>query len=160
MFTRTTLEEALASGWFGLGLPEATRSRLARLGRVASYPAGTVILREGADADALGIILDGRVAVRLQVPGRGSTTILTVEPGDLIGWSAVVPPHRSTSTVVALDATTVVEFPGPALRAEIDADPLFAAAIMPRVLGTVARRLTATRVQLLDLFARSDTEPW
>ena len=30
-------------------------------------------------------------------------TILTVEPGDIFGWSAIVPPHRATSTAVAIE---------------------------------------------------------
>lgn len=160
MLMRSKLDGALASGWFGLGLTDAIRTRLGDLAVVTAYPTGTVILREGSQVDALGIVVDGRVAVRLAVPGRGSTTILTVDPGDLIGWSAIVPPYRSTSTVVALEATTIIAFAGPALRAALDADPVFAAAVLPRVLQTVARRLTATRTQLLDLFARSETEPW
>lgn len=160
MLTRSKLDGALASGWFGLGLTDAIRARLGDLAAVKAYPMGAVILHEGAQVDALGIVVDGLVAIRLHVPGRGNTTILTVDPGDLIGWSAIVPPHRSTSTVVALEATTIIEFAGPALRAALDADPAFAAAVLPRILQTVARRLTATRTQLLDLFARSETEPW
>src|SRR3989304_1146259 len=45
-----------------------------------------------------GLARSGRVALRLHVPGRGQVTILTVEPGDIYGWSAIVPPYRSTST--------------------------------------------------------------
>ncbi len=31
MVTRSTLDSALLSGWFGAGLPEATRNRLAEM---------------------------------------------------------------------------------------------------------------------------------
>ena len=113
-------------------------------------------MREGAAVDSLGVVVDGRLAIRLNVPGRGVVTVLTVEPGDFIGWSALVPPHRATSTVVALEPTTVVTFDGPALRAALDADPALAAAVLRRVLDAVARRLAATRTQLLDLFARAE----
>lgn len=110
--------------------------------------------------DALGIVVEGRVAIRLHVPGRGMQTILTLEPGDLVGWSALVTPHRSTSTVVGLEPTTILNVDGPALRTAIEADPVLAAAVLSRVLEAVGRRLTATRTQLLDLFARSVDEPW
>lgn len=160
MLTRSMLEGALASGWFGAGLPEAARARLADLAELTSHPAGAAILREGEPVDALGIVVDGRLAIRLNVPGRGIATILTVEPGDLIGWSALVPPHRATSTVLALEPTTLVSFDGVALRAAIDAEPELAAAVLHRVLEAVARRLGATRTQLLDLFARTEGEPW
>ena len=37
-------------------------------------------------------MVTGRVALRVRVPERGPPTILTVEPGDVVGWSALVPP--------------------------------------------------------------------
>jgi CRP-like cAMP-binding protein len=160
MLTSSMLEGALADGWFGAGLPARARSRLAELAELTSHPAGAVILREGTAVDALGFVVDGRVAVRLTVPGRGIVTILTVESGDFIGWSALVPPHRATSTVVALEPTTLVSFEGSALRAALGADPALAGALLQPVLEAVARRLGATRIQLLDLFARTDSEPW
>ncbi len=160
MLTRSTLDGALASGWFGAGLSPSIRVRLAALAGFTSYPAGAVVVREGARVDALGVVVDGRLAIRLHVPGRDVVTVLTVEPGDLIGWSALVPPYRSTSTVVALEPTTLMSFEGAALRAALDADPALAAAVLPRVLDAISRRLAATRTQLLDLFARAESEPW
>ena len=71
-----------------------------------------------------GIVVRGRVALRLRVPERGPTTILTVEPGDIVGWSAVVPPHRATYTVVALIPTELLLLDGAELRAELEADPV------------------------------------
>lgn len=160
MLTPSMLDGALSGGWFGAGLPDAVRARLAGLAELTRYPVGAIILREGASVDALGAVVEGRVALRLYVPGRGTETILTVEPGDLVGWSAVVPPYRATCTVVALEPTTIVSFNGPALRGALDADPVLAAAVLSRVLQAVVRRLAATRTQLLDLFARSEGEPW
>lgn len=160
MLTPSTLDGALAGGWFGAGLSESVLVRLADLAELTTYPVGATILREGAAVDTLGVVAEGRVAIRLYVPGRGMQTILTVETGDLVGWSSVVPPYRSTSTVIALEPTTVVNFHGPALRGAMDADPVLAAALMSRILQAVVRRLTATRTQLLDLFARSEGEPW
>jgi CRP/FNR family cyclic AMP-dependent transcriptional regulator len=160
MFTRSTLDAALASGWFGAGLPDDARSRLAGLAELTTYPAGATVLREGVVVDSLGVVVDGRLALRLNVPGRDVVTILTVEEGDFIGWSALVPPHRATSTIIALEPTTVVTFEGSALRDALDSDPALAAAVLWRVLDAVARRLAATRTQMLDLFARVEKEPW
>lgn len=160
MSTGSLIDAALASGWFGAGLPDVTRLRLAELAELTAVKAGAVILREGAPVDAFGVVVDGRLAIRLAVPGRGTVTVQTVEPGDCIGWSALVPPHRATSTVVAIEPTTIVTFDGTALRTAIDSDPALAAAVLWRVLDAVARRLTATRTQLLDLFASAGTEPW
>lgn len=160
MSMSTQIDAALASGWFGAGLSDATRTRLATLADLATIPAGSIVLREGAAVDSFGVVVGGRLSIRLGVPGRGPVTVLTIEPGDCVGWSALVPPHRATSTVIAIEPTTIVSFDGPALRAAMDGDQELAAAVLWRVLDAVSRRLTATRTQLLDLFAQSDHEPW
>jgi CRP-like cAMP-binding protein len=150
----------LAETRFGARLPIAAQARLEPQMRIVEYAPGTEILREGDPTDVLGIVRRGRAAVRLRVPERGPTTILTVEPGDVLGWSAVVPPHRATSTVVTLQPTEILCMPGAALRAEIEADPMLAAAVYRALLEAVSRRLIGTRMQLLDLFTPSGAEPW
>ncbi len=160
MFTRAMLDSALSSGWFGASLPRSARDRLAEMAHLASYPIGEVVIHEGQPVDSFGVVVEGRLAIRLNVPGRSTMTALTIEPGDVVGWSALVAPHRATSTVVAMEPTTVVAFDGSALRSELDSDPTLAAAVMWPVLDAVVRRLEATRTQLLDLFARGEQEPW
>ncbi|HEU5205582.1 MAG TPA: cyclic nucleotide-binding domain-containing protein [Candidatus Limnocylindrales bacterium] len=157
---RVTFFEAAAEAPFLGGLTVSERRRLADLARPLAVEPGTVLLREGSETTELGIVRTGRVALRLTVPMRGIHTILTVEPGDVFGWSALVPPFRSTSTAVATEPTTGVVFPARALREALDRDEELAAALYPRILRTVARRLEATRLQLLDLFAQDAGTPW
>ncbi len=147
---------ALDSTWFGAGLPVETQTRLAGIGHIEHITAGTELLREGEIAEEFGVVLAGRLALRMLVPERGMVTILTVEPGDIIGWSAIVPPHRSTSTVVAIEPIEALMFDGAELRAALRVDHVLAATLYPRVLQAVSRRLSATRLQLLDLFARDE----
>ena len=147
---------ALNSTWFGAGLPPETQARLAAMGHIRSIPVGAELLREGDIAQEFGVLLSGRIALRMLVPERGMVTILTVEPGDVIGWSAIVPPNRATLTVVAIEPIEALMFDGNELRAALRADHALAATIYPRVLQVVSRRLTATRLQLLDLFAREE----
>jgi CRP-like cAMP-binding protein len=147
---------ALNSTWFGASLPAETQDRLAAMGRIRREPAGTELLHEGEIADEFGVILSGRIALRMLVPERGMVTILTVEPGDIVGWSAIVPPHRSTSTVVAIEPLEALMIDGAELRAALRSDHALAATLYPRVLQAVSRRLSATRLQLLDLFAREE----
>lgn len=151
---------SLRDTWFGARLPAAALARLEAQVRSASFEAGAEILREGDPTHDLSVVVRGRAAVRLRVPERGLTTILTVEEGNIIGWSAVVPPHRATSTVVALVPTDLLLIDGAALRAELDADPKLAAAVYLSLLEALANRLTGTRMQLLDLFAQHPDEPW
>jgi CRP-like cAMP-binding protein len=151
---------SLRDTWFGARLSEDALARLEPLSHAASYAAGVEILREGDPTADLGIVLRGRVALRMRVPERGPTTILTVEEGDIIGWSAVVPPHRATSSVIALVPSDLLLFEGAGLRAALDADPVLAAGIYRSLLEALANRLIGTRLQLLDLFSRPTDEPW
>jgi CRP-like cAMP-binding protein len=151
----------LTGTWFGESLSSQTRERLGAIGELRRVDAGAVLLREGAECDRFGILLDGLLSLRVAVAGRGRATLMTVEPGETFGWSAVVPPYRSTSTVVALQPSEVLVFDAEQLRALLREDDALAATIYPRLLQCVSRRLVATRTQLLDLYARErEYEPW
>jgi CRP-like cAMP-binding protein len=159
------LMPSLASSWFGAGLSPEAVARLASIAALRSVPAGTELFHEGQVTEAMSIVLTGRIALRTLVPERGMVTILTVEPGDIVGWSALVPPHRATSVGIAIEPVTLVELPGERLRQLLREDHSLAASVYPRVMQAMGRRLAATRLQQLDLFSRDDwsrqeVRPW
>jgi CRP-like cAMP-binding protein len=154
------VDDELALSWLTSKLDPATRASLSRIGATVVVPEGTVLFREGEPTSALSVVLEGRVALRLRVPERGQVTIQTVEPGDVIGWSAVVPPYRATSTGTAVSESRIARFEGPAIREALASDKDLAAALYPVLLAAVARRLEGTRLQLLDLFSQRWVEPW
>jgi CRP-like cAMP-binding protein len=141
-------------------LPAGPRARLAAHLVVRDLESGTVIMREGEPTDALAIVVSGRVALRLRIPERGPVTILTLEAGDMVGWSALVAPYRATATAVALEPTRLAVVGSGQLRELLAADAELAAAFLPHVLAAAAARVTATRDQLLDLFRAPGPEPW
>jgi CRP-like cAMP-binding protein len=148
-----SLVALLSTCWFAAGLSPEAQLSLARLARRYQAPAGTTLLAEGEAVRELGIVLRGRVSVRTLVPERGLVTILTVEPGDIFAKSALVPPYRSTATVVAIQDVDVIALDAARLRAALAADCVLSAALYPRLVEVISRRLDATRLQLLDLFA-------
>jgi CRP/FNR family cyclic AMP-dependent transcriptional regulator len=156
----TALSDRLAGTWLTTQLDAAARDALARIGRIVAVPAGTVLMREAEPNDMMAIVLEGRVSLRMRVPERGQVSIVTIEPGDVVGWSALVPPYRATSTAVVLVDTELAQFDGPRLRAAIEADSALATQFYPVLLKAVARRLEGTRLQLLDLFSQEGTDQW
>jgi CRP-like cAMP-binding protein len=154
------LLDTLRDAPFTAGLGGAERRRLASFGRLIAADRDEVLLREGEPTPYLAIITSGRVALRMRLPGRGPITVTTVEPGDIVGWSAVVAPYRATSTAVAVEPTEAVALGGPELRQALEADEDLAAALYPRILRSVARRLEGTRLQLLDLFGQPADRAW
>lgn len=142
-------------------LSPPVHARLAELTRPIAYEAGAVVLREGIDTPFLGAIVEGRVALRLRIPERGDRlTIVTVEPGELLGWSAVVPPYRATVDAVATEPTRLLAVDAAALRERLASDCELAAELLPLVLESVSDRLSASWQQLLDMFGSREGQAW
>jgi CRP/FNR family transcriptional regulator, cyclic AMP receptor protein len=149
----------LSQTWFAADMPADVCERMAAIGEVKDYPAGTTVVQEGEPCRSLGVILGGRIALRLALPGIGEQTILTIDEGDLFGWSALLPEAIATSTGVTLVPTNALVFERDELMATMARDCDMAAAVYARVLVAVTRRLQATRLQLLDVY-KAGNEPW
>lgn len=155
----TTTTDPLANTWFASDMAPDLRASLTTIGQTVDHPAGAVLVRAGVPSPALGLVLEGRVAIRPSIPGLGTRTILTLEDGDIFGWSTVLSGANATSDAVTITPSRVILFERAALLAAFDADPRLAAAVYRKVLEAVARRLQWTRLQLLDLY-RVGNEPW
>ena len=117
------------------------------------FAAGEHIMREGEPAEHLYVIRSGTVALETTVPGRGPVTLQTLHDGDLLGWSWMVPPHRTRFDARAVSETVALAVDGERLRAACDADPALGYAVLRRLAVIFTERLTETRLRLLDLYA-------
>jgi len=125
---------------------------LAGIGRVEEVAAGDVILREGDDADAFRVLSQGRVSLKIDVPGRDDLVVATISRGKLLGWSSLLPQSRWVATATAVKPTLVLVFPAVALLALCDDEPRLGYRIARQALQTVSHRLHDTRLQMLDMF--------
>jgi CRP-like cAMP-binding protein len=134
-------------------LPPAVRTRLEPIERRIEVEAGAVVLREGVDTPFLGAIETGRLALRLRMAEKGDRlTVVTLEAGELLGWSAIVPPHRATVDAIATEPTRILALDAAGLRDLLAADCDIAAALLPLVVEAISGRLTASWSQLLDMY--------
>src|SRR5438132_330726 len=58
---------------------------LARVTRLVEAPAGTVLWREGDEADGLHVVVSGAIKIETRLPAERSIEIATVGPGDVLG---------------------------------------------------------------------------
>ncbi len=150
---KQTLAKVLSKLHFTSKLPEAVQERLAATASGKKYAAGQVLFRENSQHEELMIIWTGKVALDMRVPGRGKIRVLTLGPGELVGWSALLGGgHMTTSAVVTEDAQ-IISLAGPELLAACESDHSFGYFLMNKVAGALASRLTDTRRQLLDLLS-------
>jgi len=141
-------------------LKELSRKDLEKVAAIATVEerhVGTILFREGAISDRLYVILGGSVALDMHVPRRGQVRILTIGPGVILGWSALLTDQQMTAMATVVEDVKFVSIPGQGLQALCEADKDVGYAVMRRMAVALARRLLATRLQLLDLFM--ETQP-
>jgi CRP-like cAMP-binding protein len=140
-------------------LSEPHLELLASLSRMRTAKDGEELFHEGDPQDYLYIVLEGRVALEIHIPNRGRLRILTVESGELLGWSSVTDaiPRRTASARVVCD-TRLMAIDSVRLNKACQEDPILGYRIMVRVANVIANRLVSTRIQMLDLFANQPAE--
>lgn len=147
-----SIEEQLAVLQFTAGLPKDVRKELAKIACLRSFSVGEFLCREGESTPELFVIASGHVGLDMFVPGRGQVRLLTLGPGEFLAWSAVVGNQGATATGVATEETRTIVFPDKALRDLCEANHNVGYQVMRELAKAIARRLVATRLQLLDLF--------
>jgi len=146
------LPELVAAHPLLAGLPGDAVARVAGCAQNVAFDPGALLLAEGDPADTLYLVRRGRVAIEVHSPGRGAIVIETVGPGDVVGWSWLVPPYRWHFDARAVDSVGAIAVDGVCLRDKAEADPTLGYALMKRVAAVLLDRLQMTRVRLLDLY--------
>ena len=77
----------------------------------------------------------------------------TLFSGDEFGWSALLMGRGKYLQARTLERVEVLAFEGADLLAAFEEDTRFGFIFMQRLLGVVAERLQATRLQLLDMYS-------
>jgi CRP/FNR family transcriptional regulator, cyclic AMP receptor protein len=116
------------------------------------FGTGERLFREGAPARGCWLIHDGCVALDLMIPGRGQVVVQTLGPGDVLGWSWLLPPYEWHFGAVAVRPTTATELDTDQLRALAEQDARFGYALALSLFQACVQRLQATRARLLDLY--------
>lgn len=116
------------------------------------FVAGEHVFREGAEAHKFYLIREGRVAIEVEPPVRKPIILETLSEGEVLGWSWLVPPHRAAFAARALTGVRALSFDGACLRKTMEANPALGFAVLRRFVPVIAHRLSAARLQLLDLY--------
>lgn len=138
------------------GVSTATQARMSESAEVVDLAPGDRVFSEGETADALYVVMSGTIQLSTHQRER-NLAVASVGPGELLGWSWLVPPHRWDFDAIAVVESRLARIPAGLLRSAMQDDPADAAALSGAMLNVVSRRLRDTRIQLLDLFARADS---
>ena len=147
-----TLEPLLHGHKFFAGLDPAYLSLLAGCASNEVFPAGSLLFREGDPAQAFYLIKEGRLALEIAAPGRGSIIVQTLGAGDVTGFSWLLEPHQWEFDGRAVEPVRALALDGTCLRRKCADDPRLGFELTQLFARLAIRRLQATRLRLLDVY--------
>lgn len=115
---------------------------------------GEFLFREGKPAEEFFLLRQGRVALECNVPQRGPLVLETIEEGEVLGWSWLLPPGRWHVDAHAATDLRYLSFRVSCLTEKMRNDAELGYALTTRFLPVIVRRLEATQAQLVDLYGR------
>ena len=159
-----TLEKTLAEHPFFQDMSERARELIAGCAGHLVVHDGERLYREGDSANEFYLLRHGCVALEVHVPGRPPLVIETLGPGEVLGWSWLVPPYRCRFTARAVGLVRAFVIDGLCLRGKCEEDHELGYEFYRHFLPLVVNRLSAARMQMIDIYghpgayADTDTE--
>ncbi len=150
--TVQTLEPILAEHPFFKGLEEKYLQLVTGCASNVKFQAGETIFHQGEEANHFYLIRHGQVALEIFAPQRGSLTIQTLDEGDILGWSWLIPPYHWHFDARAVELVRAISLDGKCLREKCEADHGLGYELLKRFAHIIGQRLDATIIQLLDLY--------
>jgi CRP-like cAMP-binding protein len=149
---REDLSEILRQHPFLMGLSEEYMATLIGCASNVRFNEGDTLIHEGELANKFYLIRTGRIALEMEVSGRGGLRIQTTGPGEILGWSWLISPYRWHFSGVAVIETRAVALDAECLRNKCEQDPRLGYEMLQRLAQVMERRLDATRLQLIDMY--------
>jgi CRP/FNR family cyclic AMP-dependent transcriptional regulator len=153
-----TMEEVLGSHPFFAGLNAGAMRLIAGCASNVHFAEGEFLFEEGHEANQFWVIRRGRVAMQMESPGQGAIVTDTMDEGEVVGWSWLVPPYRFFADGRAVTPVSATALDGACLRGKCEADPELGYQLLKRVTSVMYQRLRSTRIRLLDLYGTESAQ--
>jgi CRP/FNR family transcriptional regulator, cyclic AMP receptor protein len=121
------------------------------------FEEGFYLFREGGEANEFYLIRGGKIGLEVSAPPRPSLTVETVQEGDVLGWSWLVPPYRWRFGARALEPVRAIAVDGKCLRGKCEKNAQLGYELLRRTVEIMGQRLEATRFRLVDLYSAAET---
>lgn len=119
------------------------------------YCKDSYLCKQGEEANDFFLIREGRVAIEIPVHHEHPIILQTVEEGDILGWSWLLPPFFWHFDARAEQDTRVIALNGRCIRGECESHHTLGYEMLKRFAQIMEKRLEATRLQLLDVYGKT-----
>jgi CRP/FNR family cyclic AMP-dependent transcriptional regulator len=148
----TTMAAIIGGHPFFAGLDEAALRLIAGSARRVELTDGQLLFHTGEVADRFYLIGEGRVALDIYAPRQGRHTVQTIEDGEILGWSWLIPPFEWRFDARVVEGGWGLEIDGRLIRERCAVDHDLGYEVFKRFATLIGRRLESTRIQLMDLY--------
>ena len=125
------------------GIPEAELQDLAGLLRRRAVPAGHLLWRQGEEAHAMLLIVEGRVSVSLPLPGDRRVEVDRLGRGEVLGEIPLLDGGRHSADARTTEPTTLVQLSRADFAALVSRRHPTAFTLKRRIAGVACARLRA-----------------
>ncbi|HUO16709.1 MAG TPA: cyclic nucleotide-binding domain-containing protein [Verrucomicrobiae bacterium] len=148
-----TLERIIAEHPFFADLDNAFINLMVGCASNVRFKRSDYIFREGDPANTFYLLREGKVAVEAAAPQHRPIIIETLEAGEILGWSWLLAPYQWKFHAHALTDIRAIALDGKCLRNKCEENHNLGYEVLKRFTAIIERRLEATRLQLLDVYA-------
>ncbi len=150
---------------FFAGLNHDQIVTLAKVGSTITVESGHHLFHEGDDLESFYLVVEGAAAFVVEVLDReaehklsdlltgefqtSEVVISAIGPGEIFGWSGLVPPHQATVGGKATTPCRLAVFDCLELRKIIDEDCQFGYLMIQKVASVIRERLRDMRIESL-----------
>lgn len=151
------LIEQVHGTMLALYLGDKYLDKFVSLGTIHFCEPDELLFKEGDCNETTYIVVKGQIELYMTVPGRGESRILSLGRGDLVAWSSITGDAIMTCSARCLQPTTLLRWKSQEIHDQMQSDNEFGFRFMKLTSSVLAKRLVATRLQLLDLFSVPST---
>ena len=144
------IEQYLAELKLFSGLDAAYLKFLADCARRRELQTEEVLFRYGTPADRFFLVVKGAISVEVPAIEGPPVELQKPGPGEVMGWSWLIPPYRWNFQARAVEPCEVIEFDGEAVLQRCEDAPDFGYQILKRFSALMSERLEFARRKLMD----------
>jgi CRP-like cAMP-binding protein len=146
----TSVRQIIAESQFFAGLDDTAIVFLAAHCRKRELAEGQVLFHPGDRATRFFLLLDGHLSAGIPALEGPALELQDIGPGQIAGWSWLMPPNLWSFQARARTAIRFLEFDGIAIFAHCEAEPRFGYDLVKRFSALMSERLQFARQKMMQ----------
>ena len=116
---------------------------------IQNFESHTYLFYQGKTSESFYLVLEGSIGIQVYGGEAGFVTLEEAGPGEVVGWSWLLPPYQWVFSGEVLKSTQVITFNGITLRGICEENKRFGYELAKRFTHLITERLNQTRLKLL-----------